>query len=135
LHATSGKLSLGEVFWHFPLFPKCSYQVLIGFPSCFQFIPHVLIIFPNMFPIAPFFNPSCFGKCCPPLTYIDGPKGRNTTLLLVWGVLHFHSPLNLFFPYHSHFILEWKFSFMDCPDFWLWERFFPSWPINQFIIK
>ncbi len=27
----------GRFFLHFPLFPKCSYQVLIGFPSCFQF--------------------------------------------------------------------------------------------------
>jgi hypothetical protein len=76
-----------EVFFHFPSFPKCSDQVLIGFPSCFQFDPHVLIVFPNMFPIAPFFNPTCFGKCCPPLTYIGGPKGRNTTLILLWGLL------------------------------------------------
>jgi hypothetical protein len=32
----------------------------------------------NVFPIAPYFNPICFGKCYPPLSYIAEPKGRNT---------------------------------------------------------
>ncbi len=75
-----GSSALGRFFYISPCSQKCSYQVLIGFPSCFQFIPHVLIIFSNMFPIAPFFNPTCFGKCCPPFTYIDGPKGGNTPI-------------------------------------------------------
>ncbi len=76
-----------EVFFQFSSFPKCSYQVLIGFPSCFQFDPHVLIVFPNRFPIAPLFLiPHALANVVL-LTYIDGPKGRNTTLILLWGLL------------------------------------------------
>jgi hypothetical protein len=33
-------------------------------------------VFLNMFSIAPHFCPICFGKCCPPFTYIAGPKGN-----------------------------------------------------------
>jgi hypothetical protein len=29
-------------------------------------------LFPKEFPIAPYFYPICFGKCCPPFTYIHG---------------------------------------------------------------
>jgi hypothetical protein len=29
-------------------------------------------LFPKEFPIAPYFYPICFGKCCPPFIYIDG---------------------------------------------------------------
>jgi len=60
----------------------CSQCLFIKSPIGFH---HVLKLFPmfslcssNMFPIMPFFYPTC--KCCPPLT-IDGWKGRNTTLL------------------------------------------------------
>jgi hypothetical protein len=28
------------------------------------------------FPIAPHFYPICFGKCCPPFSFIGGPKGQ-----------------------------------------------------------
>ncbi len=37
-------------------------------------------LFPKQFPIAPYLYPICFGKCCPSLIYIAGPKGRNSTL-------------------------------------------------------
>jgi hypothetical protein len=35
-------------------------------------------MFPKEFLIAPHFYPICFGKCCPPFTYIGGPKFRNS---------------------------------------------------------
>ncbi len=35
-------------------------------------------MFPKEFPIAPLFYLICFGKCCPPFTYIGGPKRRNS---------------------------------------------------------
>jgi hypothetical protein len=74
----------------FPIFliPKVFLSSSHWFPimfsiwsSCSHCVPHYV---PNS---TPFFNPTCFGKCCPPLTYIDGPKGRNTTLILLWGLL------------------------------------------------
>ncbi len=37
-------------------------------------------MFLKEFPIAPGFYPKCFGECCPPFTYIGGPKGRNSIL-------------------------------------------------------
>jgi len=40
----------------------------------------VFDLFPKEFPIAPYLCPICFGKCCPPLICIDGPKGRNSTI-------------------------------------------------------
>jgi hypothetical protein len=33
--------------------------------------------FPNVVPIAPYFNPICFDKCCPPSTYMLEPKGKD----------------------------------------------------------
>jgi hypothetical protein len=104
LHAPSAKLccmlpmcsfflfSLGEgakggVGVRSPWFPMCSYHIFNGFLSRSQFVPHVLLILSSTFQIAPLFYPICFGKCCPPLTYRDGPKGRNMTLLL-WRLLH-----------------------------------------------
>jgi hypothetical protein len=33
-----------------------------------------------MFSIAPHLEPICFGKCCPPFTYVGGQKGRNSVL-------------------------------------------------------
>ncbi len=41
---------------------------------------HVPDMFLQEFPIAPGFDPKCFGKCCPPFAYIGGPKGRNSIL-------------------------------------------------------
>jgi hypothetical protein len=64
-------------FWglgfHIYLVPKM-------FPVPFKFsmgshqIPNVFL---NMFSIAPHFCPICFGKCCPPFTYIGGHKGNS----------------------------------------------------------
>ncbi len=48
------------------------------FPSGSQYVPQIPIVFLNMFCIAAHFYPECFGKCCPPFTYIAGPKGRNS---------------------------------------------------------
>ncbi len=75
--------------WRFFYISPCSQSVLIKFSLV---SPHVLIIFPNMFPIAPFFNLTCFGKCCPPFTYIDGPKGGNTPISLP-----LHTGMEIFF--------------------------------------
>jgi hypothetical protein len=36
-------------------------------------------MFLREFPIAPHIYLICFGKCCPPFTYIRGPKRRNST--------------------------------------------------------
>jgi hypothetical protein len=33
-------------------------------------------MFPKEFPITPPFYPICFGKCCPPFTYIMRAKGE-----------------------------------------------------------
>ncbi len=75
----------GMLFFHFSLVPNvfslCSHQVPIKLPK----FPKLL---PSIFSIAPHFYPVCFGKCCPPLTYIGGPKGRNSILqnrTLFWG--------------------------------------------------
>jgi len=35
---------------------------------------------PNIFFIAPHSYPICFGKCCPPFTYIGAPKGMKSRL-------------------------------------------------------
>jgi hypothetical protein len=42
-----------------------------------QTVPKFLICSPKKFPIVPHFYPICFGGCCPPFTYIHGPKGKN----------------------------------------------------------
>jgi hypothetical protein len=44
----------------------------LGFLSSFKYVPQVPNVFPNMFSIAPHFYPICFGKCCPPFTYVCG---------------------------------------------------------------
>jgi hypothetical protein len=53
----------------FSFFPS-SQCVPTMFISNFQWVP-------NMFPKFPHFYPICFAKCCPPFTYIGGPKGEN----------------------------------------------------------
>ncbi len=65
----------------FPWFSMCFHYVPIKFPK----FPNLL---PNIFSIAPHFYLVWFGKCCPPFTYIGGPKGRNSILqnrTLFWG--------------------------------------------------
>jgi hypothetical protein len=57
-------------FFIFPWF-QC---VRTMFPSSSHEVPNV---FCNMFSITPHFYLVCFGKCCPPFTYIGGSKGRN----------------------------------------------------------
>ncbi len=82
-------------FFHFSLvphvFPLCSlqvpneftlsfqyvFQVPNGFTLGSQYVPQDPNVFLNMFVIAPHFYPICFGKSCPPFTYIGGPKARN----------------------------------------------------------
>jgi hypothetical protein len=54
-----GKGEGGRIFFHFSM------------------VPNVL---PNMFSIASNFCPICFGKYCPPFTYISGPKRRYSIL-------------------------------------------------------
>jgi hypothetical protein len=50
-------------------FPPIFYNVFLLFPTCsFQV--------PNVFPIAPCFNPICFAKSPPLLIYIGEPKGE-----------------------------------------------------------
>jgi hypothetical protein len=64
-------ISFGEDFFHFPLVPN-----LLPVPFKFSIGSHqVPNVFLNMSSIAPHFCPICFGKCCPPFTYISGPKG------------------------------------------------------------
>jgi len=73
------KLSAGQsqrrIF--FPIFPG-SHYVPFNFPISSHPVPEVLNVFPTMFSIAPHLYLICFGKCCPPFTYIGGPKGRNS---------------------------------------------------------
>ncbi len=68
----------------FPWFPMCSYYVPFKFSKgshqVFQYVPKVPNVFPNMSSIGTHFYSICFGKCCPPFTYIAGPKGRNFKL-------------------------------------------------------
>ncbi len=52
-------------------------------------------MFPKEVPITPQFSPICFGKCCPPFTYIVRPKGRNSVIRN--RTLHFGEPPNFFF--------------------------------------
>jgi hypothetical protein len=52
--------------------------IFTWFPLGSQYVPQIPIAFLNMFSIAAHFYPQCFGKCCPPFTYIAGPKRRNS---------------------------------------------------------
>jgi hypothetical protein len=86
-HYVPFKFSMGSI-----RFPRCSSSsqciptmlylssqwVPIRFPICSQSSQCVLQL--NMFSIAAHFYPICFGKCCPPFTHIDQPKGRNCIL-------------------------------------------------------
>jgi hypothetical protein len=74
----------------FSFFPG-SHCVLTMFPLSFQWVPNM---FPNMFSIAPPFYPICFGKCCPPFTYIAGTKDRNS--ILQNRTIYFGEPLSFF---------------------------------------
>jgi hypothetical protein len=61
-----------------------------------QYVPQVPNVFPNMFSIAPHFYLICLAKCCPPFTYIGGPKGRNSIYLyniLGWSSFSFIHPV------------------------------------------
>jgi hypothetical protein len=81
------------LFFVFPWFPMCSHYVPFKFPSGCEYVPQVPNVFPNMFSIAPHLYPICFGKCCPPFTYIAGPKERNSILqnrsFSLWGLNKF----------------------------------------------
>jgi hypothetical protein len=70
-------------FFIFPWFPMCSQCVLTMFPSTSQwvssgsqYVPQVPNMFPNISSMAPHFYPICFGKCCPPFTYVWWAKGE-----------------------------------------------------------
>jgi len=60
-------------FFHFSfvpfMFPSSSHQA----PNMFPKFP---MCSPRVFLIAPGFNPICFARSPPLLTYIDGPKGK-----------------------------------------------------------
>jgi hypothetical protein len=49
----------------FPWFPMCSHYVPLS-SQCVLIEPH--------------FYPRCFGRSCPPFTYVGGPKGKNSIL-------------------------------------------------------
>jgi hypothetical protein len=51
---------LGEGFFHFPSFSMSSHQVPNGFSSHSKFVPHVLNIFPKMFPMGSHHIPNLF---------------------------------------------------------------------------
>jgi hypothetical protein len=67
---------LGSWFPNLSMVPNV-FHVPFKFPMDSHQVPNM---FPNVFSIAPHFDPLCFGKCCPPLVYIGGPKGRNSIL-------------------------------------------------------
>jgi hypothetical protein len=75
-------------FFIFPWFPM--YPTL--FPSSSHHVP-------NMFSIAPQFYPICFGKCCPPFTYIFGQQRGRT--------LYFKKELLDFRNLHNFICFEW----------------------------
>jgi hypothetical protein len=81
---TQGALLLFLLSWGreevFFKFSPGSQFVPIIFPLSSQYVPQVPHVFPNMFSIAPHFYPMCFDKCCPPFTYIPGPKGQKPIL-------------------------------------------------------
>jgi hypothetical protein len=85
------------------------------FSSSSQWIPHGLTMFFNTTPITlPLKNKShMLWQICPPLTYIDVPKWKNTTLLLICRILHVYSlsKNKVFVSYISHFKVECTFFF------------------------
>jgi hypothetical protein len=66
-----------RIFFIFPLFLTCSFQVPIRFPMCFS----------RVFPIAPHFSPICFAQSPPLLTCIAGPKGEALHLSIESSIL------------------------------------------------
>jgi len=71
------KLGGEEVFFSFSPGSQC---VPIMFSLSSQYVLQVPNVFPNMFSIVSHFYPMCFDKCCPPFTYIAGPKGQKPIL-------------------------------------------------------
>ncbi len=79
------------------------WQWTFDFPCKFSFFfPFFLFLFfeeggglKHRVLIALHFYPICFGKCCPPITYLCGPKGRNS--ILQNSTFHFQLVL-FFFP-------------------------------------
>jgi hypothetical protein len=63
-------LEVPHVFAMFPNTFLVVPHVFAMFPNTFLIVPHVFAMFPNTFLIAPLFDPICFGKWCPPLTYM-----------------------------------------------------------------
>jgi hypothetical protein len=110
-----------NLFFHCPSFALCYHQTPHGILSCSQFVPHVFAMFPNTFPITPFFYPLCFGKCCPLLTYIDGSKGRNTTLFYFGDYCMCTILLIGNFLFHITPTSKWNGNFLlkDSPNFGL----------------
>jgi hypothetical protein len=81
-----------EDFFHFSFVPKMflsnSQWVPIRFPIC---LLGSQCAFPSVFPIASCFNPICFARSPPLLTYIAGPKGEALHLYVeasILGSLH-----------------------------------------------
>ncbi len=89
---------------------SCSQHVLIRFPlcsPCSRYVPQQVINSTS------FFYPICFNKCCLSLTYIDEPKGRSTTLFLLWGLFHVYNFYDnkSFASYRSHLRVQLTFLF------------------------
>jgi hypothetical protein len=63
------------------------------FPSSSQWVPKI----PNVFPIAPRFDPICFAQTPPLLTYIVGPKEEALHIFIESSILGSLHKFNLFF--------------------------------------
>jgi hypothetical protein len=70
-----------------------SQHVPFKFSSGSQYVPKV----PNVFLIAPHFNPICFTQSLPLLTYIGGPKGETLHPSIVSCILGSLYSFNCFF--------------------------------------
>ncbi len=63
-----------------PKFLTCSPKEIPSFSHIPPKSSQVSDLFLKEFPIAPQIYHIFFGKCCPPFTYISGPKGKNSEL-------------------------------------------------------
>jgi len=92
--------------WDHIMFSICS--------PCFCYVPQHI-------PNNTFFYPLCFGKCCPLLTYIDGSKGRNTTLFYFGDYCMCTILLIVKFLFHITPTSKWNGNFLlrDSPNFGL----------------